>query len=732
MGKIFLLVGIAIVVFMLFTAYSVQKEIQGSVQLKAIKDLYFPVLQRLDADIVRVDKIEETYIEAVITGDHDLTDKAADIGKDADQALAEIATLYPARAEQTAKLRAGLKSYQKLAVAAVLAFQAQNTEQGETQRAAMNQTLGQLREGLKTFRASSYAAFEQVLAGSEHDARVRLLMGLALGVMNLCFMAVLVYFIRNNVRMMTIIAEQNATLEQRVAERTAQLSQKTSDINAMLQNMKLGVSTVVSGNSIHPEYSNYLRAIFDVDDVAGKDLMDSLFVRSKLGVDSQDQVRNALGAILGEDAMMFDLNGHLLPGEMQLDAPDGKRKTVQMEWSPIVNEQGSVEKVLFITQDVTHLRELELSSAAQKEELDIIARLIRIPAGKFNEFIGSSQKFIAANRTLLQSTSTRDPEAIAALFRNMHTIKGNARTFEFVQVTNVAHLAEQTYDRLRKDENSPWQADLMLSELDAVEAEINRYVRVSEDTLGRKGRAADMLTARGAFVAAEELEQLKAKVAAVAAANTQPEIAELRGLIERLGFTSLQRIVSSSTDALNSLAQELNKPVPEVDIVDGNIAFTRAFAAALKSSFMHILRNSLDHGIETPAERMQAHKPESGRIHFKCVQHSDRVELRIGDDGRGLPLHKLYEKALAAGVMKSEVQPRPQDVAELIFRSGLSTAAQVTQVSGRGVGMDAVRTFLTEQGARIGVSLRGPQAGLAFTPFEFVIDVPSAAYSAVC
>src|SRR5271168_2470874 len=77
MGKIFLIVGVAIVVFMAFTVYSVKKEVQSSAQLAAIKDLYFPVLQRLDANIVRIDKVEETYIQVVIAGDKDSIDKAA-------------------------------------------------------------------------------------------------------------------------------------------------------------------------------------------------------------------------------------------------------------------------------------------------------------------------------------------------------------------------------------------------------------------------------------------------------------------------------------------------------------------------------------------------------------------------------------------------------------------------------------------------------------------------------
>src|SRR5438309_588230 len=85
MGKIFLLVGVAIVVFMAFTVYSLQKAVEGSGQLAAIKDLYFPVLQRLDANIVRIDKLEEIYIQVVVAGDRDSIDKAVQSGEQADK-----------------------------------------------------------------------------------------------------------------------------------------------------------------------------------------------------------------------------------------------------------------------------------------------------------------------------------------------------------------------------------------------------------------------------------------------------------------------------------------------------------------------------------------------------------------------------------------------------------------------------------------------------------------------
>ena len=727
MGKIFLLVGVAIAIFLAFTVYSVQKEIQGSAQLAAIKDLYFPVLQRLDANIVRVDKLEETYIQVVVAGDRDSIDKAAKLGEQADQAFGEIARLYVEHAGDTVKLRAQLKAYQALATKTSLAFLNQSTEDMTPLTTSMNAALAELRQGLKAFRQSSYDSFEQTLASSERDARVRLLMGLALGVMNLGFMAVLVYFIRNNMKMMAVIAVQNATLEQRVAERTAQLSQKTNDINAMLQNMKLGVSTVIPGNTIHPEYSNYLTTIFCIDNLGGKDLIQSLFARSTLGVDTKDQIATSLGAILGEDAMMFDFNGHLLPNEMRIEEGEGKFKTIQMEWSPIANEQSMVEKVLLITQDVTHLRELEESSAHQKEELEIISNIIRTSIGKFNELVESASKFITANRELIVSAKGRDADVIAALFRNMHTIKGNARTFQFTHITDAAHRAEQTYDRLRKDPAAEWNVAQMLAELESVESAVTQYVKVNEEKLGRKGRAADVITTRGSFVSNDQLAAIKSMVATLAAAHPGPDVSKLQKATEQLGLISLSRLVSGAVDSLASVAAELKKPAPAVDIVQGDVGFNTQFAEALKSCFMHIVRNSLDHGIEMPADRLHMNKPERGTMHFACDPHGDRMELRIGDDGRGLALHRLYEKGLASGLFKPGERPAREAVAEIIFRSGLTTSDHVTQVSGRGVGMDAVRTFLKEQGATIRVALKDSAGELGFAPFEFVIDIPRTA-----
>ena len=172
MRKIFALVGIAIIVFMVFTAFSVQTAVQGRAKLSAIKDLYFPVLERVDADIVRIDKMEELYIQVVVLGDRDALDTANEQATKADDAFKEIAGLYPERAREVTKLRADLTKYRALAATVSVGYLKQQTGlEGAT--AQMNQALSDLRASVKAFRQSSYENFVKTLADSQAAARSR-------------------------------------------------------------------------------------------------------------------------------------------------------------------------------------------------------------------------------------------------------------------------------------------------------------------------------------------------------------------------------------------------------------------------------------------------------------------------------------------------------------------------------------------------------------------------------
>ncbi|MCX6626680.1 MAG: chemotaxis protein CheA [Candidatus Solibacter sp.] len=131
------------------------------------------------------------------------------------------------------------------------------------------------------------------------------------------------------------------------------------------------------------------------------------------------------------------------------------------------------------------------------------------------------------------------------------------------------------------------------------------------------------------------------------------------------------------------------------------IELDRTIVEELGDPLMHMVRNALDHGIDSPAERQAAGKPAAARLLLKANHQSGQVVIEITDDGRGLNRTKIIEKAVQKGLIESADGLSDSEIYNLIFQPGFSTAAQVTNVSGRGVGMDVVRRHIEKLRGRI-------------------------------
>ena len=135
---------------------------------------------------------------------------------------------------------------------------------------------------------------------------------------------------------------------------------------------------------------------------------------------------------------------------------------------------------------------------------------------------------------------------------------------------------------------------------------------------------------------------------------------------------------------------------------------------------MHLIRNSMDHGLESKDARLAKGKPTEGTIWVKTELQGNQVVFHIWDDGAGLALGKLRQKAVEANLSIATAE----EIANLIFYSGISTAEKVTDISGRGVGMDAVKRFLQEKGGDVVIVLKegGDQA---YRPFALRLCLPA-------
>jgi two-component system chemotaxis sensor kinase CheA len=178
-------------------------------------------------------------------------------------------------------------------------------------------------------------------------------------------------------------------------------------------------------------------------------------------------------------------------------------------------------------------------------------------------------------------------------------------------------------------------------------------------------------------------------------------------------------------NSLPSIAKELDKEQPRLEIHADNVRFQNCACDLMTNVFSHLLRNSVDHGLETTEERAAAGKNTQGTIELTTEVKGDHLEIRLKDDGKGLNLTRLHKKGIENGIWTEADQPRAEEIAALMFRSGVSTKEQVSSISGRGVGMDAVKQFLLDKGGNIELHLLAEKTEDSdYVPFETILTLP--------
>ena len=516
---------------------------------------------------------------------------------------------------------------------------------------------------------------------------------------------------------------------EKIQQSSAQLKRKTADIQAMLQNMQQGILTVVEGATIHNEYSAYLEAIFETNEIAGRSLMDLVFSRTDLDAETLAQIDAAVHACLGEDDVNFAFNQHLLVNEITRTLPDGRAKVLDLSWSAITDENDVVVRLMLCVRDVTELRELAAEAGEQKRRLEMIGEILAVSEEKFHHFVESSTSFIHENEHIIRQHDCADTSAIAALFRNMHTIKGNARTYSLQHLTGVVHEVEQRYDALRREDTShAWDQQALIDDLERVKTALEHYTSINEVSLGRGPRAAGAQNGTASLTVTREAIEETLRIVDRTDDNDLPALramrAELRATLSAIGTERVADALAGVTGSLRSLAQELGKVEPVVQIADNGYRLRSEAAGTVKNVFMHLLRNSLDHGIEMPAQRRAIGKDESGHIDIDLNVHNGALQLTLADDGRGLALARIRGIAVERGWLQAYEAVSDDVIAAFIFRPGFSTATSVTEVSGRGVGMDAVRDFLEREGGAIELRFTDDRAGADYRHFQTVVRLP--------
>lgn len=541
-------------------------------------------------------------------------------------------------------------------------------------------------------------------------------------------LAQMVLVSQRNIRLKNKIHKQNANLESTVRERTASLQEKTNDIHSMMQNMHQGLFTISENGAIHQEYAEYLENIFETKNIAGLNAVDFLFQHATLGSDVQNQVSTVIQMLIGCDEIMFDFNSHLLVKDFKINI--GKtEKQLELEWAPIALNN-DISKIMVTVRDVTALKALQGEAAEQKQELEIIGQILALEKNKFNNFVSSAFEFIEKNQSIIETSPDKSNISVIELFRNMHTIKGNARTYGLSYITDSVHIAENSYDELRKNKDKRFNKPILLKELADVRRGIRRYCHINDKILTRDNKIA---STKNSVIESNIINEIQSSIDSINIEQLEKQdkkkMMMLKNKLILINTSSLNTVLEDVCRSTKSLASELGKPEPDIEINARGISIKNCASPLLNNVFMHNFRNALDHGIEPPELRTNKGKDPRGKITLNACVKNRKLELRLKDDGQGIALKEIRKKAILDGLISQEDIISNHDLAQLIFHSGISTAEHVNTISGRGVGMDAVKSFIENEGGNIDINLNNDNdnqsnVALDFAPFELVITLP--------
>ncbi len=368
--------------------------------------------------------------------------------------------------------------------------------------------------------------------------------------------------------------------------------------------------------------------------------------------------------------------------------------------------------------------------------------------------------FVAECREMLESLGGEivaweaqpdDRARLDNIFRFVHTVKGNCGFFEFPRLEALSHAAEDALADVRagRRQADPRLVSAVLAIIDRISEMVDviakgeplsdgddsdlieglapgaevaaatpaavvgetkaasaapRTIRLSVELLDRvMSGVSDMVLARNEL--ARRLRDSSVDVAVDGAfERLSGIIADMRDAITRTRMQRIENLFVGLPRMVRDLSSELGKQVM-VDIDGGDVELDREMIEMIRDPLTHIVRNAVDHGIEKPAERLKAGKREIGILSVSARQSGNQILIDIADDGRGIDRRRLVEKAVASGVIDAAEAARlsPQQQLELIFEAGLSTAARVTSISGRGVGMDVVRSNIERIGGIVEV-----------------------------
>jgi len=512
---------------------------------------------------------------------------------------------------------------------------------------------------------------------------------------------------------------QKEILAQMVADRTrelvtansalqhtnSELTRSRQEIAEILQNIGQAILTIDSDFRIGQEYSHFSEALFGSTQLAGRNFPE-LLCENHPQQSERKELAEWLKLVFHTPTLNWSAAKSMVQREFRYAHPQGGVRELIVDFQPI-REGGRLARLMIIAEDVSEKRALERSLEAKQREMDEtiahLAELARLDPELYAAFFEEALEILERSTQALSDLRTADnrEKLISSMFRDMHTLKGNAMSFGLIRVAAKAHWVEDGFAVLRENAASLSETIIVETEekvaelqqvLDRIQSMANQVLHQSTESAQTReqDRPAKL------EIEVERIEALLRWVEQHALEVDTPLSKELLARVRALTLIPLSRLYQRLPKLVSELAQELGKEVAPLQLEGGGVAISPAVFNKLSNTLVHLLRNAVDHGIEAPRQRQSKGKASHATIAVRCSVNDAEVCLTVSDDGRGIDGPSLVRRAKDKGLLAQDKVLEGQAALNVIFIPGFSTAEHVTDVSGRGVGMDAVKATVEE------------------------------------
>lgn len=512
---------------------------------------------------------------------------------------------------------------------------------------------------------------------SNIDAQLHALFTRSLGEALFYILIVIPFFLVYRIQNRSIQRE----LSLQVAEKTADLQERSVAIQRLLDNANQGFLTFSTSLEVENEYSKKCIDIFTRP--IGGELIGELLYPDDLH--KREFFEQTLQAIFDEqDEGKIEAILSLLQHEFVIH-----HKAIH-----VVYKRLDPKRFMLILTDITDKKNLEKNVERERQILKMVVSVIS-NSDEFFELLEEYQTFLRNRHEQIDKGKTAH-ENLSDLYRIIHTYKGLFGQKEFITTPQALHKLESKLSEWRQDQKiSNEMVQNVLQKID-FELWLSKDLEILRGVLGD-----DFMEKKSTITIDDEtFERLHRKISELI--EDQPDachdLLELLEVIRKLKYKPVGEYFLSLPKYADQIARRLDKSLYPMMILDESGLMVGEEFRGFAKSLIHVIRNSVDHGIESPDERARVGKDENGTILLSISQSDDSLIIEISDDGRGIDYERLKQKAIQNGLKTESELDSEQAVTELLFEDYVSTKEEITDLSGRGVGLASVRAELLKMG----------------------------------